>query len=260
MRQADRSPYSVEVVERTLDLLEVLVRQGPAPLAGLAEQAGCTPTAAFRLLRTLEARGYAAQDGARGAWRLGSRWGQVGRAAADQQPLDAVARPFLERLAGACGENVYLHRLQDSHMTTVDIAIADPAIRRYATIGDRQPLHAGPGRLLLAYAPEPLQLATAGGRLRRFTPATRTDATWLLAELQRIRARGWLVTSDEVELGEVTLGAPVRDASGAVIAALTIRLPALRLRSSQARATLLGLVQQIAAELTAALGGKADQP
>src|SRR6202453_1673615 len=49
--------YNIAAVDRTLDLLEALSRLGPASLAAIAENAGCTRTAAFRLLRTLQGRG-----------------------------------------------------------------------------------------------------------------------------------------------------------------------------------------------------------
>ena len=93
----DRQPardYNIAAVGRALDLLEALARVGPAPLANLAEAAGCTRTAGFRLLRTLQARGFAIQDDARGLWRLGARWGVLGRAAAEQGALAATAMPF----------------------------------------------------------------------------------------------------------------------------------------------------------------------
>ena len=66
--------YSIAAVDRTLDLLESLSRLGPASLAALADSVGCTRTAAFRLLRTLQGRGFTIQDEARGLWRLGARW------------------------------------------------------------------------------------------------------------------------------------------------------------------------------------------
>src|SRR5438045_1374134 len=87
--------YSIAAVCRALDLLEALSRIGPAPLAALAGEAKCTRTAGFRLLRTLEARGFAIQDEARGMWRLGARWGVLGRAAVEQGALAATAMPFL---------------------------------------------------------------------------------------------------------------------------------------------------------------------
>ena len=42
--------------------------------AAVADAARCTRTAGFRLLRTLQSRGFAIQDEARGVWRLGARW------------------------------------------------------------------------------------------------------------------------------------------------------------------------------------------
>ncbi|WP_158322864.1 helix-turn-helix domain-containing protein, partial [Acidisphaera rubrifaciens] len=69
--------YNIAAVDRALDLLEALARIGPASLAAVAEEAGCTRTAGFRLLRTLQARGFAIQDRARGLWRLGARWSML---------------------------------------------------------------------------------------------------------------------------------------------------------------------------------------
>ena len=179
--------YSIAAVGRALDLLEALSRIGPAPLAALADQARCTRTAGFRLLRTLEARGFAIQDEARGMWRLGARWGVLGRAAVEQGALEATAMPFLAALGKTCGENVYLRVRDGLESETIAIYQADPGLRLYSEVGKRQPLHAGSSRLLLAHAPEAVQTQVLAQRLPRFTPATRTDAAWIAADLQRIR-------------------------------------------------------------------------
>src|ERR1700688_1815889 len=102
-RYPDSPPrdYNIAAVDRTLDLLEALSRLGPASLAALAESAGCTRTAAFRLLRTLQGRGFTIQDEARGLWRLGARWNALGRAASEQGALAATAMPFLAALGKA---------------------------------------------------------------------------------------------------------------------------------------------------------------
>ena len=206
--------YSIAAVGRALDLLEALSRIGPAPLAALADQARCTRTAGFRLLRTLEARGFAIQDEARGMWRLGARWGVLGRAAVEQGALEATAMPFLAALGKTCGENVYLRVRDGLESETIAIYQADPGLRLYSEVGKRQPLHAGSSRLLLAHAPEAVQTQVLAQRLPRFTPATRTDAAWIAADLQRIRTRGYLLTTDEVVAGAATVATPVRDALG----------------------------------------------
>jgi len=252
---AESSPkdYNIAAVDRSLDLLESLARVGPASLAALAEAAGCTRTAAFRLLRTLQARGFAIQDEARGLWRLGARWSVLGRAASEQGALAATAMPFLCALGNATGENVYLRVREGMESETVAIYQTDPAIRMYSEVGKRGPLHAGSNRVLLAFAPEAVQTQLLAQRLNRYTPATRTDPTWIAADLHRIRTRGYLITSDEVVAGSVGIAAPVRDAVGAVIAVVHISAPSMRMRPPRPRA-LLPQVVDAAAKLSEALG------
>jgi len=251
--------YSIAAVGRALDLLEALSRIGPAPLAALAEAARCTRTAGFRLLRTLEARGFAIQDEARGMWRLGARWGVLGRAAAEQGALAATAMPVLATLGKTSGENAYLRIRDGLESETVAIFQTDPGLRLYSEVGKRQPLHAGSSRLLLAHAPETVQTQVLAQRLPRFTPATRTDAAWIAADLQRIRARGYLITTDEVVAGAATVAAPVRDASGQVVAVISVSAPTMRMRPPRPRA-LLPIVLDAAAKLSAALGARVAEP
>ncbi len=251
--------YSIAAVERALDLLEALAQLGPAALAPLAEAAGCTRTAAFRLLRTLQGRGFAIQDEARGLWRLGARWGVLGRAAQDQGALAATAAPFLAELGQALGENVYLRTRDGLLAETIAVFQVEPSLRLYSTAGSRDPLHAGASRLLLAYAPEAIQTQVLAQRLPRFTPATRTDPAWIAADLQRIRARGYLVTADEVHPGVVSLTVPVRDAAGHVVAALFVSAPSMRMRPPRPR-SLLPQVLEAAAKLSRALGAQVPEP
>ncbi len=249
--------YSIAAVARTLDLLEALAVVGPAPLATVADAARCTRTAGFRLLRTLQARGFAIQDEARGVWRLGARWTALGQAAENQGALAATALPYMSDLAKACGENVYLH-VRDGQMgETLAIFQADPGLRVYTEVGKRRPLHAGPYRLLLAHAPEAVQTQVLAQKLPRFTPATRTDPAWIAADLHRIRARGYLVTADEIAPGAVSVAVPVRDASGQVVAALCICAASLRMRPPRPRA-LVPVAAEAAARLSRGLGRRDD--
>ena len=154
-------------------------------------------------------------------WRLGARWGVLGRAAVEQGALAATAMPFLTALGKTSGENAYLRVRDGLESETIAIFQTDPGLRVYSEVGKRQPLHAGSSRLLLAHAPEAVQTQVLAQRLPRFTPATRTDSAWIAADLQRIRTRGYLLTTDEVIAGAATVAAPVRDASGQVVAVLS---------------------------------------
>ncbi|MDQ2804793.1 MAG: hypothetical protein M3Y41_19755, partial [Pseudomonadota bacterium] len=167
--------------------------------------------------------------------------------------------PLMAELGQAVAENIYLLTRDGLMAETVAVHQADPALRPYAAVGDRHHLHAGTSRLLLAYAPEPVQTQVLAQRLPRFTPATRTDAAWIAADLQRIRARGYLLTSDEVNPGAVSVSAPVRDASGQVVAALCISAPSIRMRPPRPR-SLLPQTLEVAAKLSRTLGALVQEP
>jgi IclR family KDG regulon transcriptional repressor len=249
--------YSIAAVDRALDLLEALARVGPAPLARLADEAACTRTGAFRLLRTLQSRGFAIQDQARGVWRLGARWGAFSQASATQGALAATASPILAALAREIGENCYMRVRDGLESELIAMHQADPALPVYARVGQRRSLHAGSGRLLLAYAPDAVQTQVLIQKLPRFTPATRTSPEWIAADLQRIRMRGYLITSDEVAPGTVSISAPVRDSAGRVVAVVTVTASSLRMRPPRPRAVLPN-VQEAAATISRALGHQAS--
>jgi IclR family KDG regulon transcriptional repressor len=252
VREIDRSLYSVAVVRRVTDLLDALTRRAPASLAELADQVGCTRTAAFRLLRTLEASGHAMQDGARGKWRLGPRLASTGMAAAAQRAQERASLPAMKALAAQLGENISLHRRDGMEALTLAVAPATPPVRVYLGVGDRSGLNAAHGRLLLAYAPERIQQQLSRQKLPRYAAGTPTDALAVLADAARVRQRGWLITTDELEDGEVTVATAVRDAAGMVLA-LAISSPSLRLSQQRAR-TLLPDLRGLAERLSALLG------
>jgi IclR family KDG regulon transcriptional repressor len=244
---------STAMLERGIDLLELLAKDGPIGVAELAKQADCAPGTATRLLRILQIKGFAVIDETSKTWRLGTRWNAFGQAAVEQDALATTAAPFLTALGIAAGENAYLRVRDGMSSETVAVYQTDPALRVYTDVGNRGPLHAGTSRMLLAHAPEAVQTQLLTQRLPRFTPATRTDPTWIAADLPRIRARGYLITSDEVVPGAVSVGAPVRDASGHVVAVMFISAPTMRMRPPRPRA-LVSIVQDAAAKLSHTLG------
>jgi IclR family KDG regulon transcriptional repressor len=250
---------AASAMNRALDLLEALARTGPVPLAVLADTAGCGKAAAVEVLNIMQTRNFVIQDEAHGLWRLGARWAVLGSAASEQGALAATAMPHLAALGNATGENVYLRVREGMECETIAIYQTDPGLRVYTAVGTKMPLHAGSGRVLLAHSPEAVQTQVLAQRLQRYTPSTRTDPTWIAADLQRIRQRGFLITESEVVAGTVSVCSPVRDASGQVIAALLIGSPSLRMRPPRPRA-LMPAVVEAARKLSHALGSIPEKP
>ena len=244
--------YTIAAVDRALDLIEALARIGPSSLAEVSAEAGCTRTTGFRLLRTLQTRGFAVQE-ARGTWRLGARWGLLAHASSPEDTLVSAARPHLARLARAVGENVTLQARRELQCVTLAVHQVSADLPVYHEPGAPGPLHAGSGRLLLAYAASDVQTQALAGRLTRCTPNTRIDPAWIAADLPRIRARGWSLTTDEVLPGTVVLAAPVRGPGGRVVGALAIAASSLRMGAARARSLMPALLDA-AGRLSLALG------
>jgi DNA-binding IclR family transcriptional regulator len=247
-----RPVYTVAAVNRALDLLDVLSQAGPASLAQIAGAAGCTRTAAFRLLRTMAARGYVAQDGARGLWRLGDRFPALQAVPGSRGPVAILATPVLDRLARETNRVIYLVHRVGQEGIVIALSQADSSQRRYSELGTALPLHAGCGRLLLAFAPEPVQVQVLTGRLSRFSPATITDPRRLATENRMIRERGWFTSQDELIPGSIAFSAPVRDALNTPDWMLTIACPVIRVSGADRR-TLLRTVISAAEEISALL-------
>jgi DNA-binding IclR family transcriptional regulator len=251
---SDSPDYGIAALDRAFDVVAAIMHGGPASLAVIADEAGCNRATAFRILHTLQHRGLVAQDQPRGPWRLGATWLSIGRAALAQGALEQAAAPAMAALAASCHEGVYLAIRDGQEAEMRLIAPGEKQVRLYAKRGDRAPLHAGAGRLLLAFAPPLIQGAVLGqARLARLGPQTQTDAAAIAAGLPRLAARGWLITEDEIAEGAATVSVPVRDSGGTVLAVLSIISPKLRLPSLR-QYSLLTPLMETAGVVGAAIG------
>jgi len=229
----DAAKYRIDSVSRATEILGAFLR--PPHRFGLAEltaTTGVTKNQAFRMLRTLMLAGFVVQDGETKTYRLGSRIVDLAAVAVHGSSLVHAAAAVLDALAAETGETVNLiTRLDDRSAICVDHRESRRRLRITASVGARFALHAGScPKLLLAFAPPPaIEAYLRNGRpFPRFTPNTITDSTRLRAELDRIAARGYAISDEEIDEGVCSIAAPVRDAAGAVIAGVSVAAPTIR--------------------------------
>lgn len=233
-------------VARVLQLLDRLAAAPDgASLAALAQAMAAPKTTLLGLLRALAAEGYAAQ--AHGGWRLGPEAYGLARAIlAGQQDegLNAVARPFLERLAEESGESAMLSILAPDRgaMVYTDKVESRTALRFTATVGDRRPIHCtASGRIMLAYLPPPwTEEFLAKARLTPLTRTSITDRRTLRRIVAEVREQGYAVTLGESTEGVVGIAAPIFDARGQVVASIVLAAPQARVQGK-----LAGLARQV---------------
>lgn len=220
------TPAPVQSVDRALTLLELLAAAGGrAAISELAERSALSLGTTHRLLSGLAARGWVRQEADR-RYALGPALLPLGAAAT--RLLGSWAQPYLVQLAASTGESANLAVLEDDHVVYVAQAPGRHRMRMFTEVGRRVLPHStAVGKVLLA-AREEADVRRAVKRLGLppRTVHTLTGVPELLAELERVRRRGWAVDDEEEELGVRCLAVPVGDPP---VAAVSISAPASRL-------------------------------
>lgn len=246
--------YEVAAVDRALGLLEVVAQNPGLGVTELAERMGATKSLVFRLLFTLEQRGYVVRDARGRGYSLSYRTLYLADQTRRQSRLIAAAGPILDELAEAARESALLLVREDHTSLCVAMREAPRPLRLFAQIGRRGPLHAGGGpKVLLAFAPEAVRAEVLGGPLDAFTRGTMTEPAALSAALDEIRREGATLSVGEIDPDVFSMAAAVRDYTGEVVAALSVAGPSSGLAGG-GRRRLRGLVVSAAERLSGELG------
>ncbi len=232
-KNGDGASYLVSSVDRAVALLLTLAEHPDSGVTELAEATKNTKSLTFRLLYTLEQRGLVRKDPERRTYTLGYRALLLGDQSRRQSGLITTAEPILADLSDLTRENALLLVREDLHSICIAMRASPQPLRIFAAVGRLGPLHAGGGpKVLLAHAPEDVRQKVITGALESFTDMSISDADALQATLAGIRAEGHVVSIGELDPNTFSIAAPVRDHSGAVIAALGVNGPTARLNDT----------------------------
>jgi len=236
--------------------LELLISLGTAPqsLDELATAVGVHKSTVLRVLQTMEAERFVTHD-AMHRYRLGSRLFDLAQLAFEQRDVRAVARPYLELLNARTGQTVHLAAYESGEAVYIDKLDALKGFRMYSRVGLGAPLYCtAVGKVLLAALPTAVaETIAAAIEFLPMTPNSITSAPQLLAELDRVRTAGYATDREEHEAFINCIAAPIRNGSGAVVAAASISVPNISLPYEDVIALLPQLTDATAA-VSAELG------
>jgi IclR family acetate operon transcriptional repressor len=211
--------------------LELIAEAGSLGVTELGRRLDVHKATASRLVSTLAERGLVERDPVTEKYRLG--FGLIRLASAAMASLDLVraSHPILEELAERTRETVNLGVLSGDAVVYVDQVSGTRAIVSVSWVGRRTPLHCtSNGKVLLAHLTPAERDRLLARPLERATPATIVDPGVLTSQLQEIKVRGYAQTLEELEEGLNAVAAPVRQANGEVVSALSVSGPAFRMR------------------------------
>jgi DNA-binding IclR family transcriptional regulator len=212
-----------QTVQKAMNLLEALVRSGqPRRLTELARQLGLTKPNVYRLLSTLSVLGYVKKDPANSLYSPTLKLWEMGSMLVRDVDLVGVAAPRLRALMEETQESVQLAVFDAGFTVYVDKVDSAQPLKAMTSIGSRVPATiTSTGKAMLAWLPsEALDLAFQ--HVKRYTPLTLTRRKDIEADLEKTRERGYAINAGEFRVGVCGLGAPLRDRTGSVIAAVSV--------------------------------------
>jgi DNA-binding IclR family transcriptional regulator len=220
-----------QAVLRAISLLKAFTPDHPErSLAELCRGVGLNKTTAYRLLSALESEGLVERPPGGEGYRLGPELLALGNRALRAGELRQAGRPELLALAQQTRETATLEVRIDRDVLILDEALGGYVIGSTPSIGTRWPAHAtSTGKVLLAFLAADELERWLRGPLPAPTRRTQSDPAALRGELLRVRERGVAVSAEELEPGFVAVGAPVRQAAGDVVAAISVGGPKSRL-------------------------------
>lgn len=231
-RKTPDTSNSIQVIERLARLLDTIAaHEDPVSLKILSAETGLHPSTAFRILASLSEQGFVERT-SRGNYQLGVKLMQLGSRVSSGVDIRKVALPLMELLRDRLGETVNLTVREGDEVVYIERALARRMMRVEQVIGSRAPLHVtAVGKLMLGVQGEAECRSYAKrSKLPAFTVNTHTKVAGLIQNCSAAAKCGYSFDNEEAELGVGCIGALVHDASGQVVAGLSVSAPIERRR------------------------------
>ena len=257
MVKKDKSEYIIQAVSHALDLLEQFHDDvDELGVTELSKRLKLHKNNVFRLLATLESRGYIEQNKATENYRLGLKALELGQTFIKQMGLLRQAKPILEKIVEDCNETSYVAIYKEHHTVYLDVVETNLTVRVVSRVGSRLPAYCtAAGKVHMAFmSDEELDDLLSHLKFVQHTPSTIASADALKAELAKVREQGYAFDDEELDSGVRCIAAPIRDYTRRIVGAISISGPSMRISNERVDSELVPLVLKAGADLSTRLG------
>jgi DNA-binding IclR family transcriptional regulator len=256
MVRREKSNYVIQSVSHALDVLEQF--HGNVDEIGVTElskRLKLHKNNVFRLLATLEARGYIEQNKSSENYRLGLRCLQLGQTFIHQMGLLLQSRAVLEELSKSTRESVYVAIRKGNAIIPLDFVEPARAVRVVSFLGEVLPAHCtAAGKIHLAFDADGNPGRTLPERLERFTAHTIVEREALREQMKMIGESGYAVERGEFVEDVHAVAVPVRDYTRSLVGTLAVVGPAHRLSDDVVNQEISPVLLRAGTELSKRLG------
>jgi len=230
--------YGIQVLDRIVNILNCFSDQHPEiSFSEIIQQVRLNKSTVYRLLEAMREYDLIATDRSTGKYFLGMRLFELGMVSIGRLEIGKIATPLLETLVDHVGETAHLGILDGDEAVYIAKVESRLPFRVPSDVGRRYPAYCtGVGKALLAHLPEEkLEAYLTHTSLHGFTRYTITSPIELKRHFQQIRTQGYSIDNQEIDESLRCVGAPIRDHSGKVVAAISIAGPATRITKRNVR-------------------------
>jgi DNA-binding IclR family transcriptional regulator len=217
-----RSEAVSQSIERAIEVL-ILLGEGPQTPAEVARRLDVHRSTALRIMEVLQEQRLLRKL-ADGRYGIGPGIVALAHRAQDQFNLAQIAHPRLVELSELRDQTVHLAELQHDRIVYIDKIEPKRSIRLTSRIGQAVCLHtASVAKSILAFLPNEARKALFANYIfEKHTPTSLVSYDALERELHIVRERSWATDDGEREDYVTSIGAPIRDVSGQVVAAVSV--------------------------------------
>ncbi len=249
----------VQSIYHALQLIEIF-RETPDKqelgVTELSKRLNLHKNNVFRLLATLEAKGYIEQNLQSENYRLGLNIFKLGQQFIYKLGILKLAKPFLAKIVNELNEAIYIGILREGSAIYLDVVEPDLPVKVSSRVGKDVPAYCTAiGKMQLAYASEEeINKIYMGARLKKMTNNTITSLPELKKNLSAIAEVDYAIDNEEFEGGVKCVAVPVKDYLGIPVAALSLTAPAYRLSEERIEKLVLPVIRRYANEISKRLG------
>lgn len=253
----EKTNYTIQSVSHALDVLESFTKtEDELGVTQLSKRLGLHKNNVFRLLATLEHRGYIEQNKTTENYRLGPKTLQIGAIFIEQRECRRQARPILEKLMAAAGETAVVAVLRGNKVIYMDSVEANKTVRAVSRVGAMLPAHCtAVGKAQLSTLPmAEIERLYPENSLPPLSDRSIKTRDALIADLKKTAEKGYALEHEETDADVRSIAVPVRDFSRNVVAAVGIVAPVHRLTDERLEKSVISLVQEAGKSLSLKLG------
>ena len=257
MAKREKKSYVIQSVTNALNLLEEFKgNRNELGVTELSKRLNLHKNNVFRLLATLEAKGYIEQNKATENYRLGVKSLELGQTFIKQLGVVRQAKPFLRAIVEKCNEMAYVGIVRQNSVVYLNVEEANQTVRVLNRVGWRLPIHCTAiGKVQVAFLSED-ELAKLGilDNMKRFTPNTIVDRGAFLKHLKEVAKQGYAIDNEEYDLGVRCVGVPLLDYTGHVVGGISVSGPSCRMTDEVLKREIIPAVKEAGAKASKNLG------